>query len=158
MSETIDHPVEQPAPPPPAPPPPAPPPTQDAPQPAYVTADALMPEVKPVTEAVPRRSLQGIESGLTIVHGLEVVPDSFAPATSSGEMIPHVRGPGQNPVDPVAAGIDLHNVPQPTDVEPAITPTGREASGREPATYVQHTAGAPLVKDSDVAPTSDPKG
>ena len=73
-------------------------------------------------------------------------------------MVPHVRGPGQNPVDPVAAGLDTHNVPRTGDPNASVTLTGREVSGREPATYVQHTDGAPLVKDSDVAPTVDPKG
>lgn len=127
----------------------------DAPTPAYVTAEQLAGKGEPVTDAVPERSLH-IESGLTKSPGLEAVPDSFAPATAGAQPVPHVRGPGQNPVDPVAAGLDTINVPKPAGE--SVTPTGREASGREPATYVEKTAGAPLVKDEEVASVTKPDG
>ena len=129
-------------------------PATDAPAgPSYATAADALPQQEPVTTAVPRRS-QHVDSGLSRSYDLEVVPNSFAPATASGEAVPHVRGPGQNPVDPVAAGLDTHNVLRAADVAAAMTLTGRDVSGREPATYVEKTGGAPLVPDADIAPTS----
>ena len=77
--------------------------------------------------------------GLSHASGLEAVPDSFAPATATGEPIPHVRGPGQNPVDPVAAGLDtMVNMPTRNDNR-VVTRTGADAAGPRPFTYIEKT-------------------
>ena len=82
-----------------------------------------------------------VNRGLSFVQGLEVIPGSSAPSMADGTMVPHVRGPGQAPVDPIAAGIDLTKAPLSRAENRVITQTGEMAAGPRPATYAHVVGG-----------------
>ena len=78
-------------------------------------------------------------AGLSHSPGLRPVPNSTAPATATGEPVAHVYGPGQNPVDPVAAGLDTSAVLQTRAENRVVTNTGADAAGPRPHTYIEKT-------------------
>ena len=80
-----------------------------------------------------------VTPGLSHSAGLRPVPDSTAPSTATGEPVPHVYGPGQNPVDPVAAGLDTRAVLQTRAENRVVTHTGEDAAGPRPHTYIEKT-------------------
>ena len=104
------------------------------PEPPYRTAA----EVAGVT--LPAMEEGNSQNGLTVHMGLKEVPNSQVPGLANGEMVSHVFGPGQNPVDPVAAGLDMRvigaEVPGDTRV---TTRTGEVAAGPRPFTYIEKT-------------------
>lgn len=90
--------------------------------------------------------------------GLEPVPDSFAPLTARGEQVQHVRGPGQSPVDPYAAGLQMHTKVTSSNENRMITLTGPDASGPAPATHQHSDVVAPRAATTGHAPAPrDPR-
>lgn len=100
-------------------------------QPAYRTAAAVF-GLKQPHELV-------AAPGLSHTPGLREVPNSTVPATATGEPVAHVYGPGQNPVDPVAAGLDTRAVLQTRAENRVVTQTGEQAAGPRPHTYIEKT-------------------
>jgi hypothetical protein len=96
--------------------------------------------------------------GLSHSPGLMEVPDSKVPGMADGTMISHVYGPGQTPVDPIAAGLDTGFNPASRAENRSITQTGELAAGPRPSTYAQHGGHVPQAGPSDgseVKPPSD---
>ena len=101
------------------------------PQPIYRTAA----EVFGMEQAFER----SVQAGLSHSAGLRQVPNSTAPSTATGEPVSHVFGPGQNPVDPVAAGLDTRAMLQTRQENRVVTRTGEAAAGPRPFTYIEKT-------------------
>ena len=74
--------------------------------------------------------------------GLVVVKDSQVPGLGNGGMISHVEGPGQAPVDPVAAGLDTGYDPGIRHAQRAVTQTGTIGAGNRPSTYAEKPDGS----------------
>ncbi|WP_424139893.1 hypothetical protein [Roseomonas chloroacetimidivorans] len=109
------------------------------------------------------------QEGLSVTPGLQEVPDSFAPATASGDPVPHVYGPQQAAVDPVAAGLDTGHSPLTRAENRVITRTGELGAGPRPATYVEKGqevqqaapadgANVPAPLDADAEKVPGPSG
>ena len=99
--------------------------------PLYTTAADLVNMKAPETSPTP---------GLTQSPGLREVPNSQVPAMADGTMVSHVMGPGQAPVDPIAAGLDTGHNPQTRAENRVVTQTGVIAAGPRPSTYVEKGA------------------
>ncbi|HWX48132.1 MAG TPA: hypothetical protein VNZ61_08770 [Roseomonas sp.] len=97
------------------------------PEPLKTALDAIQ------AEAVTTRT----DPSLSFSPDLEEVPGSTAPARADGSAVPHVRGPQQAAVDPVAAGLDTGAVVATTDTNRAVNRTGEAAASPRPATYVE---------------------
>jgi hypothetical protein len=98
--------------------------------------------------------------GLTFSPGLVAIPDSQVPGLGNGGMISHVMGPGQNAVDPIAAGLDVNYAPLTRHELRAPTLTGVDAAGLRPSTYAEKPGGAQVKQAADnthetVAPKPD---
>ena len=74
--------------------------------------------------------------------GLVILKDSEVPGLGNGGMVSHVEGPGQAPVDPVAAGLDTGYDPGTRQGQRAVTQTGTLAAGPRPSTYAEKPDGA----------------
>ena len=105
--------------------------SEPKPEPFYRTAA----EVFGMQQAFERST----QAGLSHSAGLRPVPDSTAPSTATGEPVSHVFGPGQNPVDPVAAGLDTRAILQTRQENRVVTRTGEAAAGPRPFTYIEKT-------------------
>lgn len=118
---------------------------QNAPPPvAYRTAaEVVGDKMKPM----PAETQGDARNGLTRVLGLQEIEGSSAPSHFDGKPVPHVFGPNQNPVDPVAAGLDTRLIGHTSDTTHVMTQTGEAGSGMRPFTYVQHT-GPEMVPQS----------
>jgi hypothetical protein len=57
--------------------------------------------------------------GLSQSPGLVPIEGSKVRGLLGATVVNHVQGPGQAPVDPVAAGLDTANMAKPKDAEPA---------------------------------------
>jgi hypothetical protein len=77
-------------------------------------------------------------AGLSQSPGLRELPDSKVPGMGDGTLVSHVFGPGQTPVDPVAAGLDTGFDPLTRSSDRIITQTGTLGAGQRPSTYLQH--------------------
>lgn len=111
---------------------------------AYRTAAEVVGQS--VTTA-PAETQGDARNGLTRVLGLQEIPGSAAPSRFDGKPVPHVFGPGQNPVDAVAAGLDTRLIGYTADTTSVITKTGEAGSGMRPHTYVEKT-GPEMVKQA----------
>lgn len=103
-----------------------------------VAAELGLEDVPPLTQGDAR-------NGLTKVFGLQEVANSDVP--SGPGKTTHVFGPGQNVVDPVAAGLDTRLVGVAPPARTVMTQTGEVGSGNRPFTYVEHT-GPEMLKQS----------
>ncbi len=99
---------------------------------------------QPTTEAPPFTTLAGATQqagtptpGLSQSPGLRELPNSQVPGLAGGGMISHVAGPGQAPVDPVAAGLDMGYDPLTRSEDRMISQTGTIGAGQRPSTYVE---------------------
>lgn len=105
-------------------------------EPAYRTAA----EIAALDGAVVPAETQGdARNGLTRVLGLREIDSSTAPSRFDGKPVPHVMGPGVNPGDPVAMGLDTRLIGVDAGLNRVMTQTGEAGSGMRPYTYVQHT-------------------
>ncbi len=75
--------------------------------------------------------------GLSQSPGLRTLANSQVPGLAGGGMVSHVFGPGQSPVDPIAAGLDTGYDPQTRAENRLITQTGAIAAGPRPSTYAE---------------------
>lgn len=119
--------------------------------PLYRTAAEVAGLKAPSTTATP---------GLSQSPGLYEIEGSEVPGLPGGGMVRHVMGPGQAPVDPIAAGLDMGHNPQTRNENRVISQTGTIGSGNRPSTYAEkgHDP-APLPADhSLVAAPADPTG
>lgn len=82
-------------------------------------------------------------AGLSQSPGLRELPDSQVPGLAGGGMVSHVFGPGQSPVDPIAAGLDTGYNPLTRAENRVITQTGTLGAGARPSTYA-HIGGEPV--------------
>lgn len=96
---------------------------------------------------IPAETQGDARNGLTRVLGLQEIPGSSAPSRFDGQPVPHVFGPGQNPVDAVAAGLDTRLIGYTADTLNVVTKTGEAGSGMRPHTYVEKT-GPEMVKQA----------
>lgn len=76
--------------------------------------------------------------GLSFAAELRELENSQVPGLAGGGMVSHVVGPGQAPVDPIAAGLDTNFRPVVRDAARMITHTGTIGAGARPSTYA-HT-------------------
>lgn len=97
---------------------------------------------KTAAETVGIEQPQGVRNPqLSQSPGLVKIEGSQVPGLGNGGMVNHVQGPGQNPVDPVAAGLDTGYSPPTRDEQTAITQTGILGAGNRPMTYAEKTDG-----------------
>ncbi len=106
--------------------------------------------------------------GFSQSPGLREVPNSMVPAMADGTMVPHVYGPGQAAVDPIAAGLDWQHKPLTRAENRVITQTGEDAAGPRPSTYagkgeVQQAgpadhANVPAASDESASKVPGPTG
>ena len=78
---------------------------------------------------------------LSQAPGLVELKDSQVPALGNGGMVSHVQGPGQAPVDPIAAGLDTGYSPPSKNELRATTLTGTVGAGPRPSTYAEKPDG-----------------
>jgi len=108
------------------------------PGPAYRTAAEVVAEQPGATE--PELKEGDSRSGLTVVRGLQHIEGSTAPSRLDGKPMHHVMGPGQNPVDAVAAGLDTRYIGHSLQGDGrVVTQTGEIGAGPRPFTYVEKT-------------------
>ena len=119
------------------------------PEPPYKTAAQLLDVERGTTSSPPK-------PGLSFSPGLQPVPGSTAPATASGEPVPHVFGPLQTAVDPLAAGIDTEQNPATRAENRVITRTGEAAAGPRPVTYAEKSQDVPQAAPADGANVAAP--
>jgi hypothetical protein len=101
------------------------------------------PAAQPAKEPPPYTAMAGATvqqsvrtPGLTQAPGLRELPDSKVPGLAGGGEVSHVFGPGQTPVDPIAAGLDLGYNPLTRSEDRLITQTGTIGAGARPSTYL----------------------
>ena len=129
-------------------------PEEKKPEPSPVAARANdpKPEAQPyqtAAEAVGLEGAQGVpDPRLSQSPGLQKIVGSEAPSLASGAMVNHVMGPGQNPVDPIAAGLDVNYSPKLREQMRAPTQTGILGAGNRPSTYAEKTDGAQVPQAS----------
>lgn len=102
-------------------------------------ADAAAPPLVPMAGAPVQKGAP--TAGLSASPGLRPL-DSQVPGLPGGGMVNHVSGPGQSPVDPIAAGLDLNYNPLTAAEDRLITQTGTHGAGARPSTY-NHIPGDP---------------
>ena len=98
--------------------------------------------------------------GLSQSPGLVEVPNSRVPGLAGGGMVSHVMGPGQAPVDPIAAGLDTRASIPTRDQLRVTTQTGVDGAGPGPSTYAEKPEGQQVKQRADnthelVTPDSD---
>lgn len=87
--------------------------------------------------------------GHSVAPGLRPVPGSTVPANADGSEAPHVFGPNQAAVDPVAAGLDWEHSPPTRNEDRRITQTGELGAGPRPATYAEKQGDVPQAAPAD---------
>ena len=87
--------------------------------------------------------------GLSYSPGLRELPDSQVPGLGNGGMVSHVFGPGQAPVDPIAAGLDTQYNPLTRAENRMITQTGTIGAGPRPSTYAGKPGDIPQAGPAD---------
>ena len=93
-------------------------------------------------------------AGLSQSPGLRTLP-SQVPSGAGGAMVNHVMGPGQSPVDPIAAGLDTGYDPMTRAENRLITLTGTIGSGNPPSTHLGHDLPGPISDMSHVPAVPD---
>lgn len=93
--------------------------------------------------------------GQSFTPGLRNIEGSTAPAMADGTEVPHVMGPQQAPVDPVAAGLDTTAHPLTRAENRVITRTGALGAGNPPSTYAEKGA-TPAEAPSDMSEVAAP--
>lgn len=88
------------------------------------------------------------DSRLSQSPGLVEIEGSQVPGYGDGSMVNHVTGPGQAPVDPIAAGLDMQYSPKTAHELRAPTLTGEMAAGPRPSTYVEKP-GDPIPQSTE---------
>ena len=94
-------------------------------------------QAMPLAQPIPGAPVQAGEPipGLSFSPGLRELPNSQVPGLGNGGMVSHVFGPGQAPVDPIAAGLDTQYNPLTRAENRMITQTGVIGAGPRPMTY-----------------------
>ena len=106
----------------------------------YQTAAEMLGIEGPKGERDPRLSQS---PDLTRIEGSQV------PGYGDGRMVHHVMGPGQAPVDPVAAGLDLYFNPKIRHDLRAPTETGVLGAGNRPSTYAEKPGGTEIKQSTE---------
>ena len=116
-----------------------------APPPAASREGKAQQEQQPFTSAADELGTakpEGVpDPRLSQSPGLVKLKDSEVPGLGNGGMISHVMGPGQAPVDPVAAGLDTGYDPGTKAGQRAMTQTGTLGAGPRPSTYAEKPDG-----------------
>ena len=114
--------------------------TEGAPASPFTTAADAFPPTANRGEPTP---------GLSQSPGLREVPNSLAPAMADGTLVPHVYGPGQAAVDPIAAGLDTGYMPPTRNDDRVVTQTGVDGAGPRPSTYLEKGLDVPQSTVAD---------
>lgn len=80
---------------------------------------------------------------------LRRIEGSQVPGYGDGRMVHHVMGPGQAPVDPIAAGLDTGFNPKTRHDLRAPSLTGADGAGLPPSTYAEKRGGQDVPQASD---------
>ena len=80
---------------------------------------------------------------------LQRIEGSEVPGYGDGRMVHHVMGPGQAPVDPIAAGLDMGYNPKVRHDLRAPSLTGEDGAGLRPSTYAEKVGGQDVQQASD---------